>query len=99
MMPWASWTPSSTPRVPDWTVRVDSHINTAQWATDKPLEALVGLRDWLAKCKTHGPPFDDVWLVELEDGYRYRYWLIDINVTVEFLAVAHERWMLIKSID
>lgn len=63
------------------------------------LETLVGLRDWRAKCKTHAPPFDYVWLVELEDGYRYRYWLIDINVTLEFLAVAHERWMLIKTID
>jgi hypothetical protein len=85
--------------VPDWTVRVDSRIDTAQWATGKPLETLVGLRDWLARCQAHGPPFDDVWLVELEDGYRYRYWLIDINVTVEFLALAHERWILIKAID
>ena len=29
-----------------------------------------------------GPPADS-WLVELEDGYRYRYWIIEINVTVE----------------
>jgi hypothetical protein len=37
--------------------------------------------------------------VELEDGYRYRYWIIDINVTVEFITVTYERWMLIKKID
>jgi len=26
------------------------------------------------------------------------YWMIDINVTVEFIAVTYERWMLIKKI-
>jgi hypothetical protein len=41
----------------------------------------------------------DAWLVELEDGHRYRYWLIETNVTIEFIAVAYERWMLVTRID
>ena len=58
----------------------------------------VELHSWLALCAESSPPADS-WLVELEDGYRYRYWIIDINVTVEFIAVTYERWMLIKKID
>jgi hypothetical protein len=49
-------------------------------------------------CAESDPPADS-WLVEFEDGYRYCYWIIDINVTVEFIAVTYERWMLIKKID
>jgi len=49
-------------------------------------------------CSESGPPADS-WLVELDDGYRYRYWIIDINVMVEFIAITHERRMLIKKID
>jgi hypothetical protein len=41
----------------------------------------------------------DSWLVEVEDGYRFRYWIVECNVTVEFIAVTYERWMLIKQID
>lgn len=39
------------------------------------------------------------WLTEIEDGYRYRYWIVEINVTLEFIAVTYERWMLITRID
>ena len=62
------------------------------------MEALSTFHDWLAVCREHGPPAD-AWLVELEEGYRFRYWLIEVNVMVEFIAVAHERWMLITGID
>lgn len=40
-----------------------------------------------------GPPAD-AWLSEVEEGYRYRYWIVEINVTVEFIAVTYEQWML-----
>ena len=45
-----------------------------------------------------GPPID-AWLSEIEDGYRYRYWIIEINVTMKFIAVTYERWMLITRIS
>jgi hypothetical protein len=38
-------------------------------------------------------------VVELENGYRFRYWLIEAGVTVEFIAVTYERWMMITKID
>jgi hypothetical protein len=84
--------------VSEWTVRFDSTIDIDDWAEGRPVEVLLGLHSSLALCAESGPPADS-WLVELEDGYRYRYWIIDINVTVEFIAVTYERWMLIKKID
>jgi hypothetical protein len=84
--------------VSEWTVRFDSTFDIEQWAEGRSSEVLAGLHAWLALCSESGPPVDS-WLVELEDGYRYRYWIIDINVTVEFIAVTYERWMLIKQID
>ncbi len=31
---------------------------------------------------------------EIEKGYPYRYWLVEVNVTIEFVVVTYERWML-----
>jgi hypothetical protein len=73
--------------VSDWSIRFDTTIDIDEWAEGRPFEVLAGLHSWLALCSESGPPADS-WLVELEDGYRYRYWIIDINVTVEFIAVA-----------
>ena len=81
-----------------WSIRFDRAIDIDEWAEGKPLEAIAGLHSWLATCSESGPSADS-WLVELEDGYRYRYWIVDINVTVEFIAVTHERFMLVKKID
>lgn len=81
-----------------WTVGFDPSVDIDRWAEDKDFEVLAGLHDWIARCVSAGPP-DDVWLTELEAGYRFRYWIVDINVTVEFLAVTYERWMLIKQIE
>ncbi len=82
----------------DWTVRFDRSIDIDQWAEGKSVETIARVHDWVARCLESGPPVD-AWLVELEDGYRHRYWIIEVNVTVEFIAVAHERWMLVKRID
>lgn len=82
----------------DWTVRFDRTIDIDSWAEGKPVEALAALLDWLAACRENGPPID-AWLVELEEGYRYRYWLIEANVTVEFVAVTYEQWMLVTKLD
>lgn len=81
-----------------WTVRIDRRIDIDAWAEGKTVEVVAAVHSWLASCTDNGPPAD-VWLVEVEDGYRYRYWLIDINVTVEFIAVTAERWMLVKKLD
>jgi hypothetical protein len=81
-----------------WTIRFDRTIDIDEWSEGKPIEAIAGLHSWLANCSESGPPADS-WLVELEDGYRFRYWIVDINVTVEFIAVTHERFMLVKKID
>jgi hypothetical protein len=83
--------------VSDWTVRLDRSIDIDSWAEGR-LEALVALHDWIAACREAGPPID-AWLVELEDGYRYRYWLVEVNVTLEFIADTHERWVLVTRID
>ncbi len=82
----------------DWTVVIGPSVNLNLWAEDVPIEALVALHDWLALCRDNGPPAD-AWLVELEEGYRYRYWLIEVNVTIEFIAVTFERWMLVTRVD
>lgn len=81
-----------------WTIRFDRAIDIDEWAEDKPLEVIAGLHSWLTACSDSGPPADS-WLVELEDGYRFRYWIVDVNVTVEFIAVMHERFMLVKKLD
>ena len=81
-----------------WTVGFDPTVDIDHWAEGKDLEVIAGLHDWIAGCIDSGPPLD-AWLTEVEDGYRYRYWLAEINVTVEFIAVTHERWMLIKAVD
>jgi hypothetical protein len=83
--------------VSDWTVRFDRNVNIDQWAEGRPLEVIAAVHDWVASCAEYGPPVD-AWLVELEDGYRYRYWIAEVNVTVEFIAVTHERWMLVKKV-
>ncbi|MGH7175479.1 MAG: hypothetical protein ACREGR_03930 [Minisyncoccia bacterium] len=81
-----------------WTVRFYPAIDVDAWADGKPISALAEFHDWVASCQEHGPPVN-AWLVELEEGYRYRYWLIESNVTIEFIAVAYERWMLITKLD
>jgi hypothetical protein len=35
----------------------------------------------------------------LEVGYRYRYWLVQVNVTIEFIADTPERWVLVTRIE
>ncbi len=82
----------------NWTVRLDRSIDIDSWAEGRPFEAIAALHDWLAGCREVGPPAD-VWLVELEEGYRYRYWLAENNVTIQFVAVTYERWMLVTKID
>jgi hypothetical protein len=83
--------------VSEWTIVFDRSIDLDSWSEGVSIEALASLHDWLATCREDGPPAD-AWLTELEDGYRYRYWLIEVNVTIEFLAVTHERWMLVRRI-
>ena len=82
----------------EWTVRFDRIIDIESWAKGKPVEILVALHDWIAACHENGPPVD-AWLVELEEGYRYRYWLIEANITIEFIAVTYEQWMLVTKLD
>lgn len=82
----------------DWTVRFDRAVDVDRWADGKLLDVLLGFRRWVALCIESGPPAD-AWLSELEEGYRYRYWIVEINVTVEFIAVTYERWMLITRIE
>lgn len=41
----------------------------------------------------------DAWLHELETDNRYRYRLVDLEVNVEFIALTHERRMLITDVD
>ena len=82
----------------DWTIVLDRSINIDVWAALVSIEAVAALHNWLATCREDGPPAD-TWLVELEDGYRYRYWLIEVNVTIEFIAVTFERWMLVTKVD
>ncbi len=82
----------------DWTVRFRRAIEVDSWADSKPIEVVAALHDWVARCREQGPPID-AWLVEIEEGYRYRYWLVEPNITIEFVAVVHERWMLITRID
>jgi len=84
--------------VSDWTVRFDRTIDIESWAEGKPVEVLAALHDWLAACRESGPPVD-AWLVEMEEGYRYRYWLIEVNITVEFIAATYEQWMLVTKLD
>lgn len=81
-----------------WTVRFDRAVDVDRWAEGRPLDVIAGLHGWIATCIETGPP-GDAWLIELEEGYRFRYWIAEINVTVEFIAVAYERWMMIKSIE
>jgi len=84
--------------VTDWTVRIARAVDVDSWAEDKPIESISALHDWLAGCQEAGPPAD-AWLVELEVGYRFRYWLIEENITVEFIADSYERWMLVTKLD
>jgi hypothetical protein len=84
--------------VTGWSVRFDRTVDIDSWATNKSLEVLAALHDWIASCRDQGPPVD-AWLIEVEDGYRYRYWLIEVNVTIEFIAVTYERWMLVTKLD
>jgi len=81
-----------------WTVRFDRAVDVDRWAEGQRLDVVVGLHGWIATCIESGPPVD-AWLSEIEDGYRYRYWIVEINVTVEFIAVTHERWMLVTRLD
>jgi hypothetical protein len=81
-----------------WTVIFDRSVAIHSWAEDKPLETIAAVHGWVADCMVHGPTADE-WLVELENGYRFRYWLIEADVTVEFIAVTYERWMMITKID
>jgi len=83
--------------VSGWIVRVDAKFDFGAWTTGKPLAVLERVREWIFACRNDGPPVD-TWLVEIESGYRYRYLLQDVGVTIEFLAVADERWVLIKVI-
>ncbi len=55
----------------DWTIVVDRSINLDTWADRVPMAAVAALHDWLATCREEGPPAD-AWLLELEEGYRYR---------------------------
>jgi hypothetical protein len=84
--------------VSNWTVRFHRAVDVDRWADGRPLDVLVGLHRWIAACIESGPPAD-AWLSEVEEGYRYRYWIVDINVTVEFIAVTYERWMMVTRID
>jgi hypothetical protein len=84
--------------VSEWTVRFHRSVDFDRWARGRPLDVLAGLHSWIAACIESGPP-TDAWLSEIEDGYRYRYWIVEINVTLEFIAVTHERWMLITRMD
>jgi hypothetical protein len=84
--------------VNNWTVRFGRAVDVDRWADGRPFDVISGLHDWIARCIESGPPAD-AWLSELEEGYRYRYWIIEVNVTVEFIAVSYERWMLITRID
>jgi hypothetical protein len=84
--------------VNNWTVRLDRSIDIDSWAEGRPFEAIAAVHDWLASCREDGPPAD-VWLVELEEGYRYRYRLSETNVTIELDAITYERWMLVTKID
>lgn len=81
-----------------WTVISDRSVDIHSWAEGKPLETIVAIHGWVADCMENGPTADD-WLVELENGYRFRYWLIEVGVTVEFIAVTYERWMMITKIE
>ncbi len=81
-----------------WTVRFHRSVEIDRWTEGRPLDVIVGLHAWIARCIESGPPVD-AWLSELEAGYRYRYWIVEINVTVEFIAATHGQWMLVTRID
>jgi hypothetical protein len=84
--------------VSDWTIVIDRSIDLDKWAQDVTVESVAALHDWLVTCRDDGPPAD-AWLVEMEDGYRYWYWLSEVNVTVEFISIVLERWMAVTRVD
>jgi hypothetical protein len=81
-----------------WTVRFGRTVDIDRWAEGRSVDVIAGLHSWISTCIESGPP-DDAWLSEVEEGYRYRYWIIEINVTVEFIAVTYEQWMMGTRID
>ncbi len=53
------------------------------------------MEEWLLRCVDSGPP-PVTELIEIEDGYEYRFWLEPPGVVVHFLALVHERRMIVK---
>jgi hypothetical protein len=84
--------------VSTWTVRFGRTVDIDRWVEGHSPQVIVGFYDWISACIESGPPAD-AWLTEVEEGYRYRYWIVEINVTIEFIAVTYERWMMVTRID
>jgi hypothetical protein len=55
------------------------------------------LHEWLFACTTVGPPVDSLSVGDPQDE-KYRSPIPGTGLTVDYLAIVHERLMILKSI-